>query len=104
MDGGAEPQHLKRVTLLSPCRPFNVMYLTICANVPQGGDGIMHGPPVTKKMPKAQEGLDLVATLDPALIVVTGGGASKRVESGLPVCRIESVDNVNFQDSLQVAI
>ena len=55
-------------------------------------------------MPKAQEGLDLVDTLDPALIVVTRGGASKRVESGLPVCRIESVDNVYLQDSLQVAI
>ena len=94
----------RRVTLLSPCRPFDVMHLTICANVPQGGDGIMHGPPVTKEVPKAQEGLDLVATLDPALIVVTRGGASKRVESGLPVCRIESIDNVNLQDGFSLQL
>ena len=104
MDGGAETHHLERITLLSPSRPFDVMHLTIRADIPQGRGCVVHGPPIAKEVPEAQKGRDVVPSLDPALIVVTRGGAGKRVKGGLSSCSIESIDNVNFQDGVLVAI
>ena len=80
------------------------MHLTIRANKPQSAGCVMHGPPVAKEVPEAQEGREVVPSLDPALIVIARGGAGKRVKGGLSSCSIESIDNVNFQDGVLVAI
>ena len=90
--------------MLSPGGPFDVMHLTIRADIPQGRCCVVHGPPIAKEVPEAQEGREVVPSPDPALIVIARGGAGKRVKGGLSSCSIESIDNVNFQDGVLVAI
>ena len=104
MDGSAETHHLERISLLSPGGPFDVMHLTIRADIPQSRGCVVHGPPIAKEMPEAQKRREGVSSLDPALVVVARGGAGKSIEGSLSSRRIEGIDNVNLQDGVPVTI
>ena len=104
MDGGAETHHLERISLLSPGRPVDVMHLTIRSDIPQSRGCVVHGPPIAKEMPEAQKRREGVSALDPALVVVTRGCASKCIKGSLSSSGIEGIDDVNLQDGVPVTI
>ena len=69
-----------------------MMYLTICAGVPQGRGFIVHGLPVAKEMLEAQERWEgLSSLLAPALIVITRGSASERVKGACRAAELKAL-------------